>query len=96
MDTLTLIAFLGGGSLVASLIVQLLKKFLAGISKKWGALATQVVLLLVSLAIAGVLTASTLLPESWLMVGGAIFAGAITLYEVLYKAVVQKAIKGNF
>lgn len=94
-NTIAVITFLGGGSLVASLIVQILKKALTGIADRWGALVTQAVLLGVSLLIAGLLTASTLFPESWLMTAGLIFTGAIALYEVLYKAVWNNLIKGN-
>ena len=95
MDTLTIVTFLAGGSLVASLLVQLLKQGLSSISERWGALVTQAVLLVISLIIAGLLTASSLLPEAWLTTAGIVFMGAVTLYEVLYKAVWNNLIKGN-
>lgn len=87
MNTLTLLSFIGGGSLVASLLLQSLKGVLDQVESKWGDLVKQIVLFVISLAVAGVLTASTLLPESWLMVTGAIFAGSVSIYEVFYKAI---------
>jgi len=94
MDT-TFISFIGGGSLVAVLLVNVLKTSLEGISERWGALATQCVVLGVSLVIALILGASTLLPQGALETMGQIFVGAIAIYEVLYKAIWQKAIKNN-
>lgn len=87
MDTTTLVGFITGGSLVSSLILQSLKGVLSQIDSKWGSLITQIALFVICLAVAGVMTASTLLPQSWLLVTGAIFMGAVTLYEVLYKAI---------
>lgn len=87
MNTLILVSFIGGGSLVASLLLQSLKGVLDNVESKWGSLVKQIALFIISLTIAGVLTASTLLPESWLMVTGAIFTGAVSLYEVFYKAI---------
>lgn len=94
MDTTTLITFLGGGSAVAVLLVNILKTSLQGISERWGALATQCILLAVSLIVALILGASTLLPQSVLLTTGQIFVGAIALYEVLYKSIYLKAING--
>ena len=91
---IAILTFLAGGSLVASLVTQILKKAFDGISNKYGALASQATLLVVSLAISGLLTASALLPEAWLLMAGAIFMGAVTIYEVLYKAV-WKDLMGN-
>lgn len=87
MDTTILVGFITGGSLVASLVLQSLKGVLNQVESKWGSLITQIVLFFICLAVAGVMTASTLLPQSWLLVTGGVFAGAITLYEVLYKAI---------
>ena len=95
MDVTLIVGFLTGGSLVASLLVSLLKSALSGISARWGSLATQGVLLVTSLIVAFGLFAVGFLPQYYLEVTGAIFAGAIAIYEVLYKAIYQQAIKGQ-
>lgn len=95
MEIANLITFIGGGSLVAMLLTQLLKKALATVNDRYGALATQVVLFAVAGIIAGVVKASALLPTAWVTTAGAIFLGAMAIYEVLYKAVWLGAIKGK-
>ena len=93
MDITSFAVFLAGGSLVASLLTQVLKKAFAKISKRWGALASQCVLLAASVLVAFVVFGSQYIPAQWLMIAGAIFSISMVLYEVLYKAVYQKAIK---
>jgi hypothetical protein len=95
MTTTTLIAFLTGSSVVASLITGLLKKGLKDISDRWGSLVTQVVLFLVCLVIAALLWASSFVPENIMLVATAIFAGSIAIYEVLYKAILQQLLMGK-
>lgn len=85
MDTTALIGFLGGGSAVAVLLVNILKTSLKGISERWGSLATQLILLVVSIVIATIIGASSLLPQNVLVTTGQVFVGAIALYEVFYK-----------
>lgn len=95
MDTTILVSFLTGGSLIATLLVSLLKSALTGISSRWGALATQGVLLFTSLVIAFGLSAVGFIPQNYLETAGTIFAGAMIIYEVIWKAVYQQAIKGQ-
>lgn len=95
MNPTTFITFIGGGSLAAMLATQLLKRALSGLNERYGALATQAVLLAVSALIAVVMTASTLLPPVWVETTIFIFGGAMAIYEVLYKAIWQGVVKGN-
>jgi hypothetical protein len=53
------------------------------------------VLLVVSLLVAFALFGAGFLPQWFLATTAAIFAGAVTIYEVLYKAVYLGAIKGG-
>ena len=95
MNVTLVLEFITGGSLIASLLVGGLKSALNGISARWGALATQGVLLVVSLLVAFGLFGVGFLPQWFLATTAAIFAGAIAIYEVLYKAVYLGAIKGG-
>ena len=95
MDITLIVEFITGGSLIASLLVGLLKSSLEGINQRYGALATQGILLAVSLVVALGLFGVGFLPQWFLATTGAIFAGAITIYEVLYKALYQQTIKGG-
>jgi len=95
MDTLQLITFLGGGSLVASLIVGGTKRFLGGVENKYGRLTTQFLLLVVVVLVSGILWAFQYLPADILTTVYLIFSGAITLYEVAYRAIWKEAIRGE-
>lgn len=95
MDITSLVMFFGGGSLVAALVTGILKKVLGGVSDRYGSLASQVVLFVVSLAIASLMTASALLPHQVVLITVGIFLTAMGIYEVLYKAVWQQAIQGK-
>jgi len=95
MDTITLLTFLGGGSLAATLIIQLAKKLWADVETRYGSLVTQLALLIVSAVIAVAMWYMQFLPANFVENAGIIFAGAITLYDVFYKAIVQQALMGK-
>lgn len=95
VNTTLIIEFLSGGSLVAALLMQLLKSTLNGISARFGALASQVLLAVISLLVALGLLGVGFLPQWFLASAGAVFAGSMMLYEVLYKAVICNAILGK-
>jgi hypothetical protein len=92
MDTSLIIAFLTGGSLVASLMMGLIKTAYTDISARYGALITQVILFFVCLVIAAIAWSFQFVPTPILVTAGAIFSGAIVFYEVVYKAIFQQAI----
>lgn len=94
MDITVLVTFLTGGSLVASLVVASLKKLLKDVSDRWGALATQILLFVVCLLVASIAWSFKFVPANILGSASMIFAGAMVLYEVGYKAIWQSAIKG--
>lgn len=95
MDFTLFVSFVTGGSLVATLLTGFLKEALDGFNSRWGSLATQGLLFVVSAAIAILFTASSLFPAGWLLTAGSIFAGAMVIYEVLYKSVWQQAVRGQ-
>ena len=89
------ISFLLSGSVVAVLLVQILKSLLGKISDRYGALISQITLLVVAFAVAGAGVLFQMLPTDILTAAGAIFASAMVVYEVLVKALYQQAIKGQ-
>lgn len=91
MDT----TFLLGSSLVAVLIVQVLKDLFGKLQGRFGAIWTQVILLAVSFGVAGIGVLIHGLPPEIINITGIIFASSIAIYEILYKAIYQQAIKGN-
>lgn len=91
----TLLAQLSGFGLVASLLVQALKTIYGGLSERFGALISQLVLLAVSLVVAAVAAYLNYLPVQFTEGVLAIFATAIVIYEFVYKAVIQQAIRGK-
>jgi len=88
------LSFLLGGSVVAVLAVQILKDLYGKVSQRWGSLIAQLSLLIVSFAVAGIGAAFQFLPPQIIETTGIIFASAMAIYEVLYKALYQQAIKG--
>jgi len=84
MDITTLGVFLGGGSVVAILLTQLLKKwFDKNINEKYSDITAQGFLLLVSIVIAGIAYFVNFLPENIIIVGGVIFGAGMGIYDVL-------------
>lgn len=94
-NVLSLVAFLGGGSLVASLAIGSFKKLWQDVEARWGALVTQIALLVVCILISGVAWAFQFLPTNIMAASAEMFAGAIVLYEVGYKAIWQNAISNK-
>ena len=82
-------------SVVVVLLVQILKDLVGKVSARWGALAAQLTLLAVSLVVAGFLGFFQLLPATYINGVIAIFASAMVVYEVAYKAIYLDAIKGG-
>ena len=88
--------FLAGSSIVAVIIIQLLKKFIKEtIEPRWGDLGIQIVLFVVAVIIALVGFWIKLIPGEIIKVGSQIFAGAIVIYQVLGKAIIQKAVRNK-
>lgn len=95
MDTMQLVLFLGSGSLLATLILGSLKRLLKDVADRWGSLATQILLFVICLLIALGAWAFQFLPANIMAVIYLTFSGAITLYEVFYKAIYQNLLLGN-
>lgn len=93
--TTSLVAFLTGGSVVASVILSSLKKLWSSVSDRYGSLATQLGLLVVCVAVSGIAWIFQFLPMNIVVASGSIFAGSMLLYEVVYKALFQQAIMGK-
>jgi hypothetical protein len=94
MENITI--FLGGSSVLAVIVVQLIKGFITGVIKpRWGALGVQIILFVVALIIATLGLWVKVLPENILATAGTIFATAMVIYEVLGKAIISEAIMGK-
>lgn len=89
------LSFLLGSSVIAVLLVQVGKDLLGRISNRWGALASQVTLLIVSFVLAGIGAFFQVLPQQIVTTTTTIFASSMVLYEVLYKALYVGVIKGG-
>ncbi|MFA5652273.1 MAG: hypothetical protein WC933_02825 [Candidatus Paceibacterota bacterium] len=88
------IGFLLSGSVVAVLLVQVLKDLFGIVSKRWGALLAQFTLLVISFGIAGVGVLFQKLPPEIIESTFAVFASAMVVYETIWKAIWKDAIKG--
>lgn len=86
---------LAGFSLVASLVVGLLQSWLGKIEGRFGKLATLALLLVASFAVAGIAIGFKYLPNNIAETIIQLFAGAIAIYQVFYKAIYLGAIKGE-
>jgi len=79
-----IVTFIGGGSVIAILLTQLLKKwFDENINKKYSDITAQAFLLLVSVVIASIAYCVNFLPENVLIVAGVIFGAGMGIYDVL-------------
>lgn len=87
--------FLLGTSVVAVLIVQVLKDIFGKVSDRWGALMAQLSLLAVSFGLAGIGVLVGKLPPHIIATTLAVFAGAISIYEVFWKMLYQDVVKGG-
>jgi len=87
----TILLYIGGTSVVAVFLLNLLKKWIKDVvSPRWGDLGVQAALLAISFALAGIGKAMDLLPPEGLKLIGAIYTGAILIYQILIKSVYQK------
>lgn len=89
------IDFILGGSVVAVLLVQILKAIIGKIEGRYGTLLTQFILLCVSFFIAGLGAVIKLLPPEILQGTIDVAVGAVAIYEVIYKGIWQQAIRGK-
>jgi uncharacterized membrane protein len=90
------ISFLTGTSILAGLIIAGLKSWLKNkIKPRFGDLGVQGVLFGIGLIIALFTYGFQFVPRGILLIAVGILAGANALYQVLYKAVYQKAIKNK-
>jgi hypothetical protein len=89
------VTFLLGSSVVAVLIVKLLKDLLGKVEGRWGALVSQLTLLVVAFGVAGAGVLFQKLPPEIIETTLLVFASAMTIYEVFWKAIYEKVIKNN-
>lgn len=90
-----LLPYLTSG-IIVSVVVGLLKKVITDyISPRFGSLGVQLFVLLVSFAVAGFGAGLSLLPAEILSTTALIFASAISVYEVVWKALFEETIKGK-
>ena len=89
-----LLTFISGGSLVAFFLIEVIKKSIKKwIVPRWGDLGVQLSLLVISVALALIYFVwQNLIPQSIVVIAGSIFSGAILIYQVLWKAVIQKGL----
>lgn len=95
MTALSLVTSLVGTGLVSSLFLQAFKQLLNKVSARYGSLATQILLLVISFVVALGAIAFNLLPQNIVEATLATFASAIAVYEILWKALFQQAIAGR-
>ena len=94
MDNFVL--FLGGGSVVAFLLMEFIKKFIKQyIEPRWGDLGIQVVLFLIALLMAFGYWGFQFIPKEVLTTAGMIFSGAMIVYQVLYKSIINGVIRNK-
>ena len=86
---------LAGAGLVASLLVQLAKIIVGKIEGRWGAVATQVILLCASFCVAGIGTALKLLPPQIIQTTLSVLVSGMAIYEIGYKAIYQNLLQGK-
>lgn len=92
-----LITFISGGSLIATILINLFKKWIkTNIEPRWGDLGTQVALLAVSVGLVAVGSLINLLPADFLKAAGGIFIGSGAIYQILWKSIIQKSVLGKF
>ena len=91
-----IVTFLGGSSVVAFLLIGYLKKYIKKfILPRFGDLGVCLILLLISFILASLGYVYEILPSDLTLIIGQIFAGAILIYQVLYKAIYRKALLGK-
>jgi hypothetical protein len=91
-----LIGFIGGGSLLASVIIGWIKQFIKEAEdKRLTDLTILSILFVVCLVISAGAFFTGMIPDQILGYATAIFGGAITMFEVFYKAIYKKAILGE-
>jgi len=78
-----IITFICGGTSVAILLTQLLKKwFDKNINEKYSNVTAQACLLFISMCIAGIAYCTNYLPEHVIVIGGIIFGAGMGIYDV--------------
>jgi len=91
-----LIYFIGGGSILASLVIGVFKKIIKEhISSRFGDLGIVAFLAVISLIISLVYWGWTFLPAEVIATAIMIMSGAVSIFNVLYQIIYQKAIKGK-
>ena len=92
-----LLLFIGGGSLVASVLIGLVKNFIKSfVEPRFGSIGIQITLFAIALLIGiGYYLWQNVLPVEIVKVAGGIFLGATAIYEVIYKAFFQEAVRGD-
>mgnify|MGYP001573564650 CR=1 FL=1 len=87
--------FLLASSAISVVLVQIGKDLLGHIEGRWGALASQLVLLAVSFLIGAVGVFFDKLPPNLIANTTTIFVSSMAIYEILYKSLYLKVIKNQ-
>lgn len=91
-----IILWIGGGSLAASLIIGFLKQIIKDlVPSRFGDLGVLVVLFAVSVVISLFHWSWQLMPQEVLSTATFILTGAISIYQVLFKAIYKEALLGK-
>ena len=91
-----LITFISGGSVLALILIGLIKNLIKSkLIARYGDLGVQVVLFIISLIIAFIFFGFKFIPQEILAAGIAILLGANGIYQVIIKSIYKKAIKGQ-
>lgn len=91
-----IIGFVGGGSVLASALIAIIKqKIKEAQENRFTDLVILGVLLIISFAVATAGFFMGMIPDQIAGYGIAIFSGAVTIFEVFYKAGYEKALKGQ-
>lgn len=91
-----IVLFLSGSSVVAALLIGWLKRYIKEyVVSRFGDLGIVILLGLISFLLALGCWGWQFIPAEVLTSMGIIFGGAVLIFQVLWKAVIQKAIRGK-
>ena len=91
-----IVTFIGGGSIVAAILVAWLKKYIKEkIEPRFGDLGIMILLGIISLVMALGYYGWQFIPKEVLTTMTMIMGWAVLIYQALWKAVVQKAIRNK-
>jgi len=89
-------SFIAGTSVLAFLILGVIKKFIKeAIEPRFSDLVTQIILIAIGAILALIGYLMSFIPKDIWAIAYEVFKDAIVIYQVLYKAIFQKAILGK-